>query len=187
MDLVAQGEKPWRAARLRLLRGRASPTSIDADDAPRRPAQHEHAVRQVHRLVDVVRDVDDRDAPFSACAWRRSTRSWSSARVSASTDANGSSRKTTSGRETRARAIATRCCIPPESCHGYLLPDALQTHLAQRRPRREPASRSRRVRRGRAGTSRCRRRSARETASGCSPGRRARPSAAATMTRRPSR
>ena len=40
--------------------------------------------------------------------------------MSASTDANGSSSSRTRGPETSARAIATRCCIPPESCQGYV-------------------------------------------------------------------
>ena len=48
--------------------------------------------------------------------------SWSSiimcSRVSASSAANGSSINSTSGSWTRARAMPTRCCIPPESSLG---------------------------------------------------------------------
>ena len=58
-------------------------------------------------------------APCSTPVWMRRSRSWSSVRVSASTEANGSSSSSTCGRETSARAIATRCCIPPESFQGY--------------------------------------------------------------------
>jgi hypothetical protein len=46
------------------------------------------------------------------------TRSSGPARVRASTAASGSSISSTSGSYAGARAIATRCCIPPDSCHG---------------------------------------------------------------------
>jgi hypothetical protein len=77
--------------------------------------EHDHAVGEVHRLVDVVRDEQDRDAVLVADA---STRSSRSPRVCASTDANGSSMSRIDGWYASARAIATRCCMPPESCHG---------------------------------------------------------------------
>ena len=55
----------------------------------------DNAVGQVDGLVDVVGDEDDRDAD----SWRiRRIRSSSSARVCASTDANGSSMSSSSGR-----------------------------------------------------------------------------------------
>ncbi|MFB9071621.1 hypothetical protein ACFFX0_10565 [Citricoccus parietis] len=49
---------------------------------------------------------------------RRSTRSSRSARVWASTAAKGSSITSTFGRYATARAMATRCCIPPDNCQG---------------------------------------------------------------------
>ncbi len=74
----------------------------------------------------------------------RSSRSSSSARVCASTDANGSSISSSDGCEASARAIDTRCCMPPESCHGYLpAASASPTHSsasiarARRAPRPE--------------------------------------------------
>src|SRR3954468_22825467 len=50
----------------------------------------------------------------------RSSRSCRLSRVSASSALNGSSMSRTSGRATSARAMATRCCMPPESCQGCL-------------------------------------------------------------------
>src|SRR3954462_2253380 len=50
----------------------------------------------------------------------RSSRSCRLSRVSASSALNGSSRSSPSGRATSARAMATRCCMPPESCQGCL-------------------------------------------------------------------
>src|SRR5439155_11806926 len=53
---------------------------------------------------------------------RLSTESWSSSRISPPVFESrlpvGSSAKMTVGLETRARAIATRCCWPPESSEG---------------------------------------------------------------------
>ncbi|EAR26031.1 hypothetical protein A20C1_09129 [marine actinobacterium PHSC20C1] len=43
---------------------------------------------------------------------------WS--RFISSSAENGSSMSRTLGSKTNARAIATRCCIPPDSCPGYL-------------------------------------------------------------------
>ena len=62
MELVAEREELRRATGLGLL-ARSRQGHIDrGDDAPRRAAEHEHAVGEVDGLVDVVRDVDDRDA-----------------------------------------------------------------------------------------------------------------------------
>ena len=44
--------------------------------------------------------------------------SWSFMRVMASSAANGSSMKRMSGSTARARAMATRCCMPPDSSAG---------------------------------------------------------------------
>ena len=38
--------------------------------------------------------------------------------VISSSAPNGSSIRRSAGSKESARAIATRCCIPPESCHG---------------------------------------------------------------------
>ena len=42
----------------------------------------------------------------------------SRSRVISSSAPNGSSISSRAGENERARAIETRCCIPPESCHG---------------------------------------------------------------------
>jgi hypothetical protein len=55
---------------------------------------------------------------FRSCL-TRSTRSSRSSLVCASTEPNGSSISSSTGSQARARASATRCCIPPDSCHGY--------------------------------------------------------------------
>ena len=44
----------------------------------------------------------------------------SRSRVISSSAPNGSSMSRSAGSNERARAIETRCCIPPESCHGRL-------------------------------------------------------------------
>ena len=49
---------------------------------------------------------------------RRSSR-FSRSRVISSSAPKGSSIKRIAGSNDSARAIATRCCMPPESCHGY--------------------------------------------------------------------
>src|SRR5262245_35025795 len=49
-------------------------------------------------------------------SWRRTIR------IFASSAESGSSSSSTCGSNARARASATRCCWPPESCHGYRSP-----------------------------------------------------------------
>ena len=78
------------------------------------------AIRSRHRqrLVLVVRDEDEGDADLaldrlsSTCIAVRSLRS---------SAASGSSSSSTVGRLTSARASATRCRWPPESCVGSSL------------------------------------------------------------------
>lgn len=83
-------------------------------------------------------------ASWASTAWRRRERI--SAAVVVSRAPVGSSAKTTSGRVTRARAIATRCCWPPESWPGRrralsVRPTWARTSAARRRSGRWPASR----------------------------------------------
>ena len=54
--------------------------------------------------------------PTSRCRAARSA--WRYLRSLASSAPSGSSRSSTDGASTRARARATRCCCPPESCAG---------------------------------------------------------------------
>ena len=43
----------------------------------------------------------------------------SRSRVISSSAPNGSSISSSAGENESARAIETRCCMPPESCHGW--------------------------------------------------------------------
>ncbi len=54
--------------------------------------------------------------PISAQIRRSS--SFRRSRVISSSAPNGSSMSRSAGENESARAIETRCCIPPESCHG---------------------------------------------------------------------
>ena len=56
--------------------------------------------------------------PVSAQIWSSSMLSRS--RVISSSAPNGSSISRSAGENERARAIETRCCIPPESSHGMV-------------------------------------------------------------------
>ena len=47
-------------------------------------------------------------------------------RVISSSAPNGSSISSSFGSKARARAIATRCCIPPDSCHGMVVGEVLE-------------------------------------------------------------
>src|SRR5213594_1095714 len=58
--------------------------------------------------------------------WMRASSSWSTSRVWASRAPNGSSIRTIAGSLASARAMATRCFIPPESWTGYLSAWALR-------------------------------------------------------------
>ena len=49
----------------------------------------------------------------------RSSSSFSRSRVISSSAPNGSSIRSSGGENESARAIETRCCIPPESCQGW--------------------------------------------------------------------
>ncbi len=52
--------------------------------------------------------------------WIRCSSRFIRSRVSASSAPKGSSISTMRGSWTRARQMAARCCMPPESCQGYL-------------------------------------------------------------------
>ena len=107
---------------------RAPPACRSAGSAPSR--MHDDAVGERQRLLLVVRDVDGRRAEHRrgcggsrraspAAAWRRG---WRAARPSAPAAAPS----------TMARAIATRCCWPPESWPGSLSACASSRTSAER-------------------------------------------------------
>ena len=64
--------------------------------------------------------------------WMRRISARISSRSLASRLDSGSSISTSGGSTTIARAIATRCCWPPESCPGSLSACAVQPHQRQR-------------------------------------------------------
>ena len=83
-----------------------------------RPRAHDHdAVGELHRLLDVVRDEEDR--LLARRCQMRSSSLRICRRVIESSAPNGSSRKRTSGFTASARATSTRCFMPPESSRGY--------------------------------------------------------------------
>ena len=65
----------------------------------------------------------------SVCSWRKSSND--SCPVFASSSPVGSSAKRSPGRFASARAMATRCCSPPESCAGQWRSRAAETHVGQ--------------------------------------------------------
>ena len=119
-----------------LLRGRGRPTVHRLVHPARPRPHHHHAVGQEHRLVHVVRHHQDRSAAApatdpAACSCRL-------ARVNASSAENGSSSSRISGCPISARAIATRCCWPPDRSRGPALAvlgqaDPLQQRIADAR------------------------------------------------------
>ena len=57
-----------------------------------------------------------------SCCQIESSSRFSRSRVISSSAPNGSSISSSAGSNESARAIETRCCIPPESCHGWWSP-----------------------------------------------------------------
>ena len=104
-------------------------TSITSVIRPGPRRHHDHARREVHGLGDRVGDehhgrrglpADARAAPTCMCS-----------RVISSSAPNGSSISRSAGWAASARAIATRCCIPPESCHGMWSANSRQLHQVE--------------------------------------------------------
>ncbi len=77
----------------------------------------------------------NRSRAWSSWSWART---WSRSR--ASRLLSGSSNSTRSGRATRPRASATRCCWPPLSCAGIAVEQLPSSRPARRSPRPSPAS-----------------------------------------------
>ena len=80
--------------------------------AGRPGGEDDHAGAEEHRLGDAVGDEHDR---LAASFQMRSSSRFIFSRVSASSAPNGSSIRISFGSWTSARAIAARCCMPPES------------------------------------------------------------------------
>ena len=74
---------------------------------------------------------------------------FSRSRVISSRAPNGSSMSRSGGENESARAIATRCCIPPDSCQGWgssnpwsSTSETISPTRAARLPRSQPSSSS---------------------------------------------
>ena len=94
----------------------APETDIDDDgDAARTRRHHDDAVDEVDRLGDRVGDEDHRRAGLAADAQQLGLHVLAGHLVERP---NGSSINSSSGCAASARAMATRCCMPPDSCHG---------------------------------------------------------------------
>ena len=87
---------------------------------------HHDEVGQRHRLFLAVRDVDEGDAELASAA--SSAPRASGSRRNGSSAESGSSSSSTCGSVISARASATRCCWPPESCAGRRLGVGLHLH-----------------------------------------------------------
>jgi hypothetical protein len=82
---------------------------------PRMRRQQQDAAADHQRLLDRMGDEQQREGRVVP---QRSSSSCMRRRVSASSAANGSSISSTFGRMASARAIATRCFMPPDSVCG---------------------------------------------------------------------
>ena len=187
VHLVPELEEPVQLRVAVCDRGRGSPTSIAPTTAPRRRRRGRGRGRRGRRASSmscvtwtivtraVLRAPWTREQDVLQLGSRRARRPTRTARRA------GAARAAT----TSARAIATRCCMPPDSCHGYLR-RRREAELGERRlGARAIALRPRQPVRRAAGTSRSRSRSATGRASGCSPGTRARPRRGGRSTRPP--
>ena len=85
------------------------------NDAARARAHHDDTVGEEKRLLDVVGDEQDSRMQILPDSKQDLLLM---ARVCASSEPNGSSISRTFGELARARAMPTRCCIPPESACG---------------------------------------------------------------------
>ena len=103
---------------------------VDHFGDPPRPRGHDHDLgREINGLGDGMRDKQHgflggppqveqlviRAGPARSHPARR----------------KGSSISSNSASKAKARAIDARCCMPPDSCHGYLVPKAVQLHHFQ--------------------------------------------------------
>ena len=106
----------------------AEPTHRDPLRSPRRPSRQVQDPVGDRGRLGLVRDDHDR----AAGAAPRSSSS-TAAPLSASRLPVGSSASTSSGSLTSARAIANRCCSPPDSSCGRWLGDVAQPKLVDQR------------------------------------------------------
>ena len=109
----------------------------DLEDAPGRGGEDQHAIRQQHRLVDVVGDEEDRLRAAGELGWP--SHSPISSRFISSRAENGSSISSTGGSWASALAMLTRWSIPPESWCGRLSSCPPSPNSRSRSPAGKPA------------------------------------------------
>ena len=97
--------------------------------------------RDERKTASAIEWVTNTTVALVACQIRRSSR-FRRSRVISSRAPNGSSIRISAGLNVSARAIATRCCMPPESCHGWWLSKPVSSTSSS-----SSSTRSRRLRR----------------------------------------
>ena len=84
-----------------------------------RPGRADITTTRVERNTDSAIECVTKTTVESVSCQIRSSSLFIRSRVISSRAPNGSSISSSGGENERARAIETRCCIPPESCHGW--------------------------------------------------------------------
>ena len=99
-------------------------------------------MRDDRNTASAIEWVTKTTVAFVASQMRRSSRLRRS-RVISSRAPNGSSIRISDGLNVSARAIATRCCMPPDSCQGWWLSNPVSsTSSSSSRTRSRRAARS---------------------------------------------
>ena len=83
-----------------------------------RPGRGDMTTTRVERKTASAIECVTKTIVDSVSSQIRSSSPFSRSRVISSSAPNGSSISSSAGENDSARAIETRCCMPPESCHG---------------------------------------------------------------------
>ena len=137
-DWISSAKRALLPSGQRPLAGRSTSTTPAMRAWTRR--HHDDVRGEEHGLGDRVRVEDDRRLGLSQI---RSSSPFRRSRVISSSAPNGSSISRRSGENESARAIETRCCIPPESCHGWCFSkpwSSTSSSISCTRPRRRRRS-----------------------------------------------
>ena len=110
-----------------------------------RPGRADMTTTRVERkTASAIECVTKTIVDWVSCQMRSSSM-FSRSRVISSSAPNGSSISSSAGEKESARAIDTRCCMPPESCHGWCLSkpvsstsSSISVTRSARRPRSQP-------------------------------------------------
>src|SRR5437762_6757002 len=111
-------------------RARSRQLHADVVQQPARPRGHDEdaAARNTASGMECVMN----NTVLRRSSQMRCSSRFMCSRVIASSAPKGSSISSMAGSSIRARVIATRCCMPPESSHGYLRSNALRPTSASR-------------------------------------------------------